>query len=60
MMKCSFCGFAIDEQNTQRGCNGCPLKGNCHNLKCPNCGFEMPEEPSWLKKLKVWRKKSNG
>jgi len=52
MIKCSFCGFLIDEQIAQRGCTGCPFKGNCKNIKCPNCGFEMPEEPKWIKKLK--------
>jgi hypothetical protein len=23
----------------------------CRLIKCPNCGYEMPPEPKWLKKI---------
>jgi hypothetical protein len=28
-------------------------------VKCPNCGYEMPKEPRWLKIIKGWRKPKN-
>ena len=52
-MKCSLCGFEFNEETAQSACCGCPLtKGNCGLTKCPNCGFEMVQEPEWIKKLK--------
>ncbi len=60
MMKCSFCGFSFDEQTAQKGCNGCPFQGGCRKIKCPNCGFEMPEEAGLVKLLRNWRGKRNG
>jgi hypothetical protein len=26
-------------------------------LRCPNCGYETPPEPGFIKKLKEWRKR---
>ncbi|OJX40307.1 MAG: hypothetical protein BGO78_15200 [Chloroflexi bacterium 44-23] len=59
-MKCSFCGysFAIDEG--ENACGSCPLTGNCHLIRCPHCGYEMPPEAKlvrWFRNLK--RKKEN-
>jgi len=42
-MKCSFCGYEFNEANAA-GCKSCPLQANCGKIKCPNCGFEMPQE----------------
>lgn len=51
-MRCSFCGSVFDKNNAEKGCNGCPFQGGCRKIKCPNCGFEMPEEPAWIRKLR--------
>ena len=29
------------------------MSKNCRLVKCPNCGYEMPKEPRWLKTVKV-------
>jgi Fe2+ transport system protein FeoA len=42
-MKCSFCGYEFNETSAT-GCKSCPLQANCGQIKCPHCGFEMPQE----------------
>ncbi len=48
-MKCSLCGFNFNEEKAEAGCAGCGLIKKCGLIKCPNCGFETPVEPKWLK-----------
>ncbi len=42
-MKCSFCGKEFNEIHAH-GCGPCPMRSNCGKVKCPHCGFEMPQE----------------
>ena len=50
-MKCSLCGHEFEEKQAQTACANCPMMKGCHLIKCPNCGFETPPTPSWLKFL---------
>ena len=59
-MKCSLCGFKFDEKGAEAACAACGLVRRCELVKCPNCGFEMPLEPEWIKKIKKRRLDSNG
>jgi rubredoxin len=58
-MKCSLCGFVFDEAKAQDGCKHCPSLGACKLIRCPNCGYETPPEPKWLKTLFGKGKKSD-
>lgn len=48
-MKCTVCGFEFNEKNAQESCKSCPMMKGCKLIRCPNCGFETPPEPKWLK-----------
>ncbi|MFA6568605.1 MAG: hypothetical protein WCS96_10360 [Victivallales bacterium] len=50
-MKCSFCGFEFKENEADKSCCGCVMAKKCRLLKCPNCGFEIPKESEWIKKI---------
>jgi rubredoxin len=50
-VKCSFCGYKFDEEKADLSCKGCFMTKGCRLIKCPNCGYEMPPEPKWLKKI---------
>jgi hypothetical protein len=50
-MKCSFCGHDYNEDQSVCACKGCPVAKGCGLMKCPNCGYETPAEPKWLKSL---------
>jgi hypothetical protein len=50
-ISCSLCGHAFREDEAQTSCAGCPVRGGCRLVKCPNCGFETPPDPAWLKAL---------
>ena len=54
-MICSLCGFRFDEDTARSACSGCGLVKRCGLARCPRCGFEMPREPAWLKKLRKRR-----
>ena len=53
-MKCSLCGFHYSEQEVQTACSACPVTKGCQLLRCPNCGYETPPEPKWLKTIRGW------
>ncbi len=50
-MKCTFCGFVFNEKAAGVACRACPMSRGCDMIRCPNCGFELPVEPDWLRKL---------
>lgn len=58
-MKCGFCGFEFNVREAQRSCRGCVFFSSCNLVKCPNCGYEIPEEPVLIKKIKKWKEKRN-
>jgi hypothetical protein len=61
-MRCDFCGYEFAQSDGEIACTGCPLVGNCHLIRCPRCGYEMPPEAklvSWLRSLrKGWQSES--
>ena len=58
-MKCSFCGYEFSEKSGKEACKGCIIRG-CGMVKCPNCNYENPIEPSSLKsivrRIRRWKK----
>ena len=59
-MKCSFCLREFDDQQATDACQGCPSGGGCHNVKCPYCGYESPQEPGLVKAIKKLFNKKGG
>jgi rubredoxin len=58
-MKCALCGFEYNEKESLKACSGCPMsKGKCGLHKCPNCGYETPEEPKLIKFIKKLGRKT--
>ncbi len=54
-MRCGFCGYQFDLAEVSAACAGCPLMRNCHLIRCPRCGYEMPPEAKlagWLRRLR--------
>jgi hypothetical protein len=51
-MICSFCAYAFDEADGLKTCGSCAAFGGCRKVKCPRCGYEMPQVPDLLKFLK--------
>ena len=50
-MKCSFCSYEFDEKHALSSCAGCSKLSNCTTIKCPRCGYKVPPEPKWLKRI---------
>ena len=56
-MKCPFCGFEFEE--SQEVCCGCPLRGQCKAVCCPNCGYELERESKLADLVRrVWKRES--
>ncbi len=56
-MKCAFCGHAFEPAAQHAVCRRCSLFGRCKMIKCPQCGYETPPEPRWLRRIiERWRK----
>jgi rubredoxin len=51
-VKCTLCGHEFDEKAGEPACARCPMSHGCNLVRCPNCGFEMPAEPRWVRWLK--------
>jgi rubredoxin len=54
-MTCAMCGFEFEPAEAQSACGGCPLVPDCHLLRCPRCGYEMPPEAKLIQLIKRWR-----
>ncbi|MFZ2654558.1 MAG: hypothetical protein WAX69_06540 [Victivallales bacterium] len=50
-MRCSLCGNEFDENSAASSCEGCIMAKKCRMVKCPNCGYETPKEPEWIKRI---------
>ena len=50
-MRCAFCGYKFNEEQADSCCRGCFMAKGCKLIKCPQCGYEMPSAPKWLKKI---------
>lgn len=57
-MKCALCGFEFSEADAKRPCASCPLGEKCELVCCPNCGYQAPQEPHWLSRLRHWRRRN--
>jgi hypothetical protein len=56
-MTCSYCAARFDEERSKEGCAGCSfVGGGCRKVRCPRCGFEMPEPLKLPKFLDTWRR----
>jgi hypothetical protein len=51
---CGFCGRSFAPDAGQPTCLSCPLKGGCHLVRCPHCGYENPMAPAWLTRIRDW------
>lgn len=49
---CGYCGRAFRPDPAQAACRSCPLSTACRYVRCPDCGYENPVEPSWLGALR--------
>ena len=58
-MKCPLCGLKFKEEDGQATCEGCTVSGTCSLVKCPNCGYEVPKEPGFIRQFKKWRNSKN-
>jgi Fe2+ transport system protein FeoA len=53
-MKCTLCGLEFSEAEARRPCKSCPVGQACDLVCCPNCGYQTPGEPRWLRR---WRRR---
>lgn len=52
---CGYCGHRFDAEAGRQSCHACALVGGgCRSLRCPRCGYENPEEPRFLARLRSW------
>lgn len=51
--KCDRCAEEFDPTST-RQCGSCGLRGGCHSIKCPHCGYEMGEQGKLFQLMKAW------
>ncbi|HEY3285212.1 MAG TPA: hypothetical protein VGN26_23315 [Armatimonadota bacterium] len=56
VVRCCFCDYEFDEEEGVKACGACTLFGGCRKVKCPKCGYEMPEMPKLLKRILSWRR----
>jgi len=59
-MRCPLCGLEFSEAEAKRVCQGCPLDSGCRLICCPNCGYQIPDEPAWLMRLRHRRHRHRG
>ncbi len=53
-MTCAYCHTVFDEKTSRLACSACVVSEGCRRLRCPECGYEMPEEPAFVKRLRAW------
>jgi rubredoxin len=56
-MKCGLCGYEFEPADAQSSCAACPLVPDCHLLRCPRCGYEMPPEAKLVTLLRKLRER---
>lgn len=54
-MRCSFCAYEFDEEEGAKACGRCAAFGGCRSVKCPRCGYEMPQTSGLVKFFMKWR-----
>jgi rubredoxin len=58
-MTCNFCAYEFSEDEGAKTCGSCAWFGGCRMVKCPRCGYEMPQTPNLLKLLRKWGKRKS-
>ncbi len=53
-MICSCCCKAFEGEEAKKECSNCSMFGACKKVKCPHCGYEMPQEASLIKFFKKY------
>jgi len=53
-MTCAYCHTEFDESTSRLACSACGVSEGCQRLRCPKCGYDTPEEPAFVKKLRAW------
>lgn len=48
---CPMCSLEFDEDDSRVECARCALFGGCRKVRCPGCGYEIPETSSLLRWL---------
>jgi len=56
-MICSLCGLHFNEADGVAACQSCLFSKRCELIKCPNCGYEIPREPKWINRLRIFTAK---
>lgn len=56
-MQCAFCGKTYTEEEGRSTCASCALGPGCRKFKCPNCGYETPEDLQLVKRWRAWKEK---
>lgn len=58
-MICSYCGLTFDPEGARTQCAGCFKIAACKGVRCPRCGYDMPEELGLVKWIRAWKEKRN-
>ncbi len=61
-MRCGFCGYLFEAADSAAACAGCPVVGDCHLIRCPRCGYEMPPEAKlvgWVRRMHERKRAEN-
>lgn len=56
-MNCSYCGLDFDETCARHQCQGCLVASGCRSVRCPRCGYEMPEEIQFFGRVREWKER---
>lgn len=57
MTRCSYCGFEFEAAAARTACAGCFKSGGCRGVRCPRCGYDMPEEIGLIRWIRTWRER---
>ena len=53
-MRCGYCHLEFREETCGTSCQGCTFRVGCRSVRCPRCGYHMPEPSPWLEQLGNW------
>jgi hypothetical protein len=55
-MICPFCQREFIVKDAKKECRTCASFGGCRKVKCPWCGYESPQEPNFVERLRKLKK----
>jgi rubredoxin len=50
-VRCALCGLVYEPEAAS--CASCPMARGCRVVRCPRCGYAVPEESSLVR---LWRR----